>query len=92
MKIQLDDRHTLLSDKYCFWIEETIIPKDSKQKPYTRRVSGYRPTFSGVVCSYIETKIKTSETALISELAKEVEALKAEVLNWHETVSGKHDD
>ena len=92
MKIKLDDTHTLVSDPMCYWIEETVTPKEGKQKPYQRRCSGYAPTFGRAVESYVEKKIKSSETTMISSLAKEVEALKAEVRNWHETVSGKSDD
>lgn len=87
MKIKLDDTHTLVSDPMCYWIEETITPKEGKQKPYTRRCSGYTATFERVVESYIEKQIKSSEAEKVIALAKEVKAMKAEVRNWHETVS-----
>lgn len=90
MKIKLDDTHTLISDAHCYWIEQEIVPKD--KKPYTRRSSGYTATFSQCVESYIENKIRSLETDLISELAREIEELKAEVRNWHEVISGKSDD
>lgn len=90
MKIKLDDTHTLISDAHCYWIEQEIVPKD--KKPYVRRSSGYTATFAQAVESYIENKIKSSESELISQLKDEIEELKAEVLTWHETVSGKSND
>lgn len=90
MKIKLDDTHTLISDSYCYWIVQEIVPKD--KKPYVRRSSGYTATFSQCVENYIENKIKSLESELISDLAKEIEELKAEVRNWHEVISGKSDD
>ena len=85
MKIKLDDKHYLISDPMCYWIEELVTPEG--KKAYTRRVSGYTATFSQAVSSYIEKKIKSLETELISDIAKEVEALKEEVRGWHEAIS-----
>ena len=90
MKIKLDEKHTLISDPHCYWIEEEVVPKD--RKPYTRRVSGYTATFSQAVNSFIEKIIKSSETELMTSLAEEIEELKAEVETWHETISGKSSD
>ena len=47
-------------------------------------MSGYYPTFTGAVESYIERRIKTSEATEISKLKNEIEALKAEVRGWEE--------
>lgn len=59
-----------------------IEEKDGKVNP--RNMSGYYPTFTGAVESYIERRIKTSEATEISELKNEIEALKAEVRGWEE--------
>ena len=87
MEIKLDDRHFLMSDKYCYWIETEVIPEEGKKKPYRKRISGYTPTFEQVVESYINSKIKSSEVMKLNKLSNEIKALKEEVRGWHETYS-----
>lgn len=82
MRIQLDEHHFLNTDNFCCWITREKPNKDGKVKP--RNMSGYYPTFTGAVESYIERRIKTSEATEISELKNEIEALKTEVRSWEE--------
>lgn len=82
MRIQLDEKHSIVSDAYSCWIEETVIPKEGKQRPYTRRVSGYRPSLDTLVCSYITKKILSSDATKLEELTQEVQDLKKEVMSW----------
>lgn len=82
MRIQLDDHHFLNTDNFCCWITREKPNKDGKVNP--RNMSGYYPTFTGAVESYIERRIKTSEATEIAELKNEIEALKAEVRGWEE--------
>lgn len=83
MKIKLDDKHYLNSDQYCYWITELITGKtDSTRKPYERRCSGYTRTFSEAVDSFIEMKIKGSETSDFTNLVKEIDQLKKQVKKW----------
>ena len=83
MRIKLDDKHYLVSDTQCYWIETEVKP-DGK-KAYMRRSSGYRRTFEEAVESYIDQTVRSSESAKITKLAKEIKELKEEVRNWHET-------
>ena len=82
MRIQLDEHHFLNTDNFCCWITREKPNKDGKVNP--RNMSGYYPTFTGAVESYIEWRIKTSEATEISELKNEIEALKTEVRGWEE--------
>lgn len=88
MKIELDKKHYLNSDKYCYWISCEYKTEKGKGagSVVERRVSGYMPTFKDAVESYIETKIKTSEAHEICKLKKEIEGLKAEVRAWEEKI------
>lgn len=80
MRIDLDDKHILVSDEYCNWI---VCIVDSKEgKSYEKRVSGYYPTIEGAVESYINKKINSSEAETMKQLAGEVKALKKEVRAW----------
>lgn len=80
MKIKLDDKHTLNSDGLCCWITADVIAKNGKH--YERRISGYMPTFSQCVESYIERKFRSSEATDIVRLKNELEELKEEVRRW----------
>ncbi len=80
MRIQLDEYHFLNTDSFCCWITREKPNKDGKISP--RNMSGYYPTFTGAVESYIERRIKSSEATEIAELKSEVEALKAEIRGW----------
>lgn len=80
MKIKLDETTYFNSDSCCYWLTQMVYPSD--KKPYERRVSGYMPTFGKCVESYIENKIKSSEAVKITQLKKEIEALKKEVRGW----------
>lgn len=82
MRIQLDEYHFLNTDNFCCWITREKPNKDGKVNP--RNMSGYYPTFTGAVESYIERRIKTSEATEIAELKNEIEALKTEVRGWEE--------
>lgn len=82
MRIQLDEHHFLNTDNFCCWITREKPNKDGKVNP--RNMSGYYPTFTGAVESYIERRIKTSEATEIAELKNEIEALKTEVRGWEE--------
>ncbi len=62
MKIQLDDKHFLNSDPYCYWI--TCVVKSKEGKPYEKRVSGYAATFGDAVNSFIEKTIKQSSSEI----------------------------
>ena len=81
MKIKLDDKHFLNSDEGCYWITVTV-EAEKTGKTYERRVSGYTPTFSGAVDTFIEKRIKTAEIGDFTELVKTIEDLKAEVRGW----------
>lgn len=80
MKIQLDDKHILVSEETCCWIMQTVTPE--KGKPYERRVSGYVPTFQMAVESYIDKKINSLQATEIRQLANAIEELKSEVRAW----------
>ena len=87
MKIKIDETTYLNSDSCCYWLTQMVYPSD--KKPYERRVSGYMPTFKGCVESYIENKIKSSEANKITQLKKEVTALKEEVRDWKFSLEDK---
>ena len=87
MDIKLDEKHHLVSDNNCYWIEAMVEPEG--KKAYRKRVSGYTATFEQVVESYINAHIRSSEATKIARLAKEIKALKEEVRGWHETNNGK---
>ena len=80
MKTPLDDKHILVSEETCCWIMQTVTPE--KGKPYERRVSGYVPTFTDAVESYINKKINSLEATEIRQLADAIEDLKEEVRAW----------
>lgn len=80
MKIQLDDKHYLNSDPYCYWI--TCMVKSKDGNPYEKRVSGYTATFGDAVSSYIEKAVKQSVSEDIRLLREEIENLKREVMGW----------
>ena len=80
MKIQLDDKHYLNSDPYCYWI--TCMVKSKDGNPYEKRVSGYTATFNDAVSSYIEKAVKQSVSEDIRLLRDEIESLKHEVMGW----------
>ncbi len=85
MKIALDEKHFLNSDQYCYWIS-CLVTSTNKQtgeeKTVERRVSGYARTFSDAVTSCVENRIRTSESAEICDLKREVEQLRKTVQGW----------
>lgn len=90
MKIKLDDKHYLNSDRFSCWItcEYTPEKKDGTLgKPTERRVSGYYRDFNEVVEDYIDKKINSSEALKISQLSKEIKKLKKTVKDWKVNIS-----
>lgn len=85
MKIALDEKHFLNSDQYCYWISCLVTSTNKKtgeEKTVERRVSGYARTFSDAVTSFIENRIRTSESAEICDLKNKVEQLRKTVQGW----------
>ena len=80
MKIQLDDKHYLNSDPYCYWITCMVKSKDGKL--YEKRVSGYVATFNDAVSDCIEKAVRQSVSEDIRFLRDEIESLKREVMGW----------
>lgn len=86
MKIKLDDKHWLNSDRYSYWITALVEPEEDKngkrKKPYERRVSGYLPTFGQAVESFIDYFVNESQAKSINKLSADIRKLKAEVRGW----------
>lgn len=80
MKIKLDDKHWLNSDRYSYWI--TALVETENKKPYERRVSGYQPTFGQAVESFIDYFVSESQAKSITKLSEDIRKLKAEVRGW----------
>ena len=79
MKIKLDDNHTLLSDAYCCWIEETRISANGTE--YQDRVSGYCNSLERVLETYFERKLLKADADTVAKLIKEIKAVKKEIKN-----------
>ena len=84
MKIKLDDKRYLNSDKYCYWItsEYTIENGNKAGSIVERRVSGYSPTLEGVINSYIDRHICSSDATTLKELDAEIKKLKKDLKKW----------
>lgn len=80
MKIKLDDKHYLNSDRYCYWI--TTEYKAKTGKSIERRVSGYHKRFEDAVDNYIDNAIKSSSACDIRELRADIESLKETISTW----------
>lgn len=78
MKIKLDERHTLISDQYCCWIEETRH-SDKKGTDYPVRVSGYCNTVDQALESCIDRKLLGSDAESIEELLRQIIDLKGAI-------------
>ena len=87
MKIALDEKHFLNSDQYSYWITCLVTytsKKTGEEKTVERRVSGSARTFSDAVTSFIENRIRTSESAEICDLKNKVEQLRKTVQRWRQ--------
>lgn len=90
MKIKLDDKHWLNSDRFSFWITGLVEPSEEEnknkkrkaQKPYERRVSGYQPTYGQAVASFIDYAVKESQAKTLTALKRDIDKLKKTVLGW----------
>lgn len=82
MKIKLDDKHWLNSDRYSYWITALVEPEEGKKKPYERRVSGYQPSFEQAVESYIDYIVNESQATSMNKLKQDIQKLKKEVRGW----------
>ena len=81
MRIELDDKHVLCSDKWCCWVMEKRIEKKTG-KPYEFRITGYFHSFEQLVLDHFNQKIIGSDAESIKELAREVKAAKEELKTW----------
>ena len=72
MEIKLDDRHYLMSDPYCCWIEQERRSGKSG-KLYRVKVSGYHNTIDQAFESFIKKKIGGSTADTIEDLVLDVQ-------------------
>lgn len=84
MKIKLDDKHYLNSDKFCYWITCECKVEEGKTAGamYERRVSGYTATLELAVDSYINNHIRSLEVEKLTKLSEEIKKLKRTVKSW----------
>lgn len=85
MRIRLDEKHVLCSDKWSCWIMAQVESKNEKTgkvAKYERRVTGYHPHFEGAMIEYIDSRFQGSEATKVKELAEELKDLKEEVRGW----------
>ena len=58
-RIVINEKYTLVYDKYCMWIEQTVErKKDGKQETYSKRVSGYHRLLTDLVQSLEERLLR----------------------------------
>lgn len=88
MKIKLDERHTLISDQYCCWIEQARH-SDKKGTDYQVRVSGYCGTINQALESYIDRKLLGSDAESAEELLREIRLLKEVLKKISDNINAK---
>jgi hypothetical protein len=88
MKVKLDKRHTLISDQYCCWIEQTRHAEKTG-KDYQVRVSGYCGTIEQALESYIDKSLLGSDAESAAELLGAVKDLKAGICRMGDRIDAK---
>ena len=88
MKVKLDERHTLLSDQYCCWIEQTRTAEKTG-KDYQVRVSGYCNTVEQALESYINRRLLGSDLESAAELRDSIRDLKSDIREMGSNISAK---
>jgi hypothetical protein len=84
MRIRLDEKHWLNSDKFCYWITEEYKIEEGKNAGNIaeRRCSGYTPTFEQCVDSFIDRHVRGSEIGDFTKLVRMLRELKKTVRGW----------
>lgn len=84
MRIKLDDKHYLNSDKYCYWITVEVVMTKGKRVGQVddRLVSGYARTFNEAIDSFLEYAVRESDATTLKELSKTIRDLKAQIKKW----------
>lgn len=88
MKVKLDKRHTLLSDPYCCWIEQTRTAEKTG-KEYQVRVSGYCATVEQALESYIDRRLLGSDLESAAELRSAIGDLKSDIKEMGSNINAK---
>jgi hypothetical protein len=84
MDIKLDEKHTLHSDKYCYWITVDFLAKNGKLAQ--RRISGYCPTFEEAVINFFDRDIAGLETGSAGTILRRIADTKKLIKKWCEEV------
>lgn len=84
MKVKLDDKYTLNSDAYCYWISKRTIVQKGKTagQEYEQRISGYAATIEQAIESFSENSIRLSEATTLNELREDIVKLRETVKSW----------
>lgn len=86
MRIELDDKHILCSDKWCCWVMEKRVAEKTG-KPYEVPVTGYYHSFEQLITSQLNQRILESQAQNLESLADEIRTAKKELKVWIENKS-----
>lgn len=80
MNIEAGD-YILKSDGLSMWIEQKYIGKNksNEETEYTRRVTGYFPTFQMLLQNFVQHKARGSEAANMQEILADLAAVEKDL-------------
>lgn len=84
MKIKLEDNKWLNSDGICYFLTQEVISENGNIRQ--ERISGYYGSFQQAINSFIERKLLSSSSETLSDLSKEIENIKCEVISWKDKI------
>lgn len=86
MRIELDEKHVLCSDKWCCWVMEKRVAEETGN-PYEVPATGYFHTFEQLIESELNQRVLESQATTLKGLAKDIKAAKKELKKWIENKS-----
>ena len=86
MRIELDDKYVLCSDKWCCWVMEKRIAEKTGA-PYEVPATGYYHNFEQLVESQVNQRVLESQATSLKDLAKDIRSTKKELKKWIESKS-----
>lgn len=91
MKIKLDDRFTLNSDRYSVWISEKKVTKKGTNigKEYDDAYDGYHKNIEDCFESFFDAQIGMAEVTSITKLIETIKTERKRIKGWCEALE-KH--
>lgn len=87
MRIKLDDKHYLNSDKFCCWITLKVKSDKNAKGFYERVIGGYHANIRDCLYDYLKTGTNSSQAVTLSGVLEDITEIGQRIDKFCESIN-----